>query len=85
MMSKISCIAQLLVHFGPIREMAVNFNDYFEFPLGFDVAQYTATTLATLERRNTEVFDSLYTKLKWTTMRCACLSYQLFVRDNVYA
>ena len=63
MMSKISCIAQLLVRFCPIREMAVNFNDYFEFPLEFDVAQYTATTLATLECKKTEVFDSLFTKM----------------------
>jgi len=44
MVSKISCIAQLLVRFCPVREMAVNFNDYFEFPLEFNVAQYTATT-----------------------------------------
>jgi len=57
MMSKISCIAQFLVHLCPIREMAVNLNDYFEFPLEFDAAQYTATTLATLECKKT---DSLY-------------------------
>jgi len=44
MMSKISCIAQLLVRFCPVREMAVNVNAYFEFPLEFNVAQYTATT-----------------------------------------
>jgi len=43
--------------------MAVNFIDYFEFPLEFDVAQYTATTLATIECKKTEVFDSLYPKM----------------------
>ena len=63
MMSKISCIAQFLVCFCPVREMAVNFNDYFEFRLEFDVAQYTATILATLECKKTEVFDSLYPKM----------------------
>ena len=63
MMSKICCIAQLLVHFCPIREMTVNFNDYFEFPLEFDAAQYTATTISTLEWKKTEVFDSLYPKM----------------------
>ena len=63
MMSKISCVAQLLVRFCPTREMAVNLNEFFEFPLEFDVAQYTATTLATLECKKTEVFDSLYPKM----------------------
>jgi len=59
MMSKISCIAQLLVLFYPCREMAVKFNDYFEFPREFDMAPYTATTLAKLEGMKTEVFDIL--------------------------
>ena len=40
--------------------MAVNLNDYFEFPLEFDAAQYTAITLATLECKKT---DSLYPKM----------------------
>ena len=31
------------------REMAVKFNDYFEFPREFDMASYTASTLAKLE------------------------------------
>ena len=29
--------------------MAVKFNDYFEFPREFDMAPYTAATLAELE------------------------------------
>ena len=29
--------------------MAVKFNDYFEFPREFDMAPYTASTLAKLE------------------------------------
>ena len=33
----------------PCREMAVKFNDYFEFPREFDMAPYTAATLAELE------------------------------------
>jgi len=56
MMSKISSIAQLLVRFCPIREMAVNFNDYFEFPLEHN-------TLQPLECKKIEVFDSLYTEM----------------------
>ena len=32
-----------------LREMAVKFNDYFEFPKEFDMAPYTAATLAKME------------------------------------
>ena len=39
--------------------MAVKFNDYFEFPREFDMAPYTATTLAKLEGMKTEVFNIL--------------------------
>ena len=31
------------------REMAIKFNDYFEFPREFDMAPYTAATLAKVE------------------------------------
>lgn len=31
------------------REMAVKFNDYFEFPREFDISPYTAAGLAKLE------------------------------------
>ncbi len=31
------------------REMAIKFNDYFEFPREFDMAPYTAATLAEVE------------------------------------
>ena len=37
----------------PCREMAVKFNDYFEFPREFDMAPYTAATLAELEGAGT--------------------------------
>ena len=43
----------------PCREMAVKFNDYFEFPREFDMAPYTAATLAELEgavTRNNQMF-----------------------------
>ena len=33
------------------REMAVKFNDYFEFPREFDMAPYTAAHLAKVEGR----------------------------------
>lgn len=36
----------LVFHF---REMAIKFNDYFEFPQEFDLAPYTAVTLAEAE------------------------------------
>ena len=33
----------------PFREMAVKFNDYFEFPKEFDLLPYTAAGLAQIE------------------------------------
>lgn len=37
------------------REMTVKFNDYFEFPREFDMAPYTAATLAKLEGESASV------------------------------
>lgn len=36
------------------REMAIKFNDYFEFPREFDMAPYTAATLAEVEGKGHE-------------------------------
>ena len=35
--------------FSNVREMAVKFNDYFEFPREFDIFPYTAVGLAKME------------------------------------
>ena len=38
------------------REMAIKFNDYFEFPREFDMAPYTAAALAKAEGERPRVF-----------------------------
>ena len=42
-------VKRLLLCSHTVREMAVKFNDYFEFPKEFDIAPYTAATLAKVE------------------------------------
>ena len=51
------------------REMAVKFNDYFEFPREFDIYPYTAAGLAKIE--GTKLWAYLFTKLH-SQMQKAC-------------
>ena len=48
----------ILIFFS-YREMAIKFNDYFEFPKEFDLSPYTAAGLAEIEGNVHELYSTL--------------------------
>ena len=67
---------------SPLREMAVKFNDYFEFPKEFDMAPYTAATLAKMEGECSIVEIAVQLSLVcFSVLDCiACKAYAFFVQ-----
>lgn len=56
------------------REMAVKFNDYFEFPREFDMAPYTAAHLAKVEGRAWYDVEGCYAVLRGLTSTIKLIS-----------
>ena len=54
------------------REMAVKFNDYFEFPREFDMAPYTAATLAGNEGKPCLYYTSVHDVLRFSKGLTIC-------------
>ena len=46
MLTLVCCLVTLF-----LREMAIKFNDYFEFPREFDMAPYTASVLSEVDSK----------------------------------
>ena len=52
------------------REMAIKFNDYFEFPREFDMAPYTAATLAEVEGMYVRIIYSGTSIIQTHSLEC---------------